>query len=377
MAWYRTGTIAVINGSANVTGTGTAFVSNALAGQGIVLPDGRIYEVATIVSNTVLTLAVPYLGASASGQPFVIVPTRGPELALAQQIAQMVADYGAAFLSAGQGLFANGTAALPGIRFSADTDTGIRRSGTNALAVVTGGTDQLTVTTTGAVLAGLLTGTAVAQADDDVTAGRLLRVGSFGWGAAAPNVAVANALDALLTNQRVRISTPSVATVNGPIGASGGICDTYAFGATNAYQEYREITGLFRMWRRGWFGGSWSPWVRVPNLIVGAITASGGEATAGGIIERGSNANGDFTRFADGTQICTHVLTGSASATVTWTYPASFSAVPSFVAAPRINSLPRIAVGVPANTTAQFRVFSETGAGSVVDASLMAVGRWF
>jgi hypothetical protein len=37
--------------------------------------------------------------------------------------------------------------------------------------------------------------------------------------------------------------------------------------------------------------------------MVGAVAQSGGVPT-GAIIERGSNANGQYTRWADGTQIC-------------------------------------------------------------------------
>ncbi|MNJ61737.1 hypothetical protein D3C77_575420 [compost metagenome] len=41
--------------------------------------------------------------------------------------------------------------------------------------------------------------------------------------------------------------------------------------------------------------------------IVGTVSQSGGVPT-GAIIESGSNANGTYTRFADGTQICTRTV---------------------------------------------------------------------
>lgn len=51
------------------------------------------------------------------------------------------------------------------------------------------------------------------------------------------------------------------------------------------------------------------------------------------IIERGSNANGEYVRFADGTQICTHtaqaVLQNSSNIGVSWRFPADFLDVPS------------------------------------------------
>jgi len=38
--------------------------------------------------------------------------------------------------------------------------------------------------------------------------------------------------------------------------------------------------------------------------IVGTVSQSGGVPT-GAVVERGSNANGEYVRFADGAQICT------------------------------------------------------------------------
>ena len=58
--------------------------------------------------------------------------------------------------------------------------------------------------------------------------------------------------------------------------------------------------------------------------ILGTVSQSGGVPT-GAIIERGSNANGEYVRFADGTQICTHRQMSSSSSNATWTYPAEFA----------------------------------------------------
>lgn len=70
--------------------------------------------------------------------------------------------------------------------------------------------------------------------------------------------------------------------------------------------------------------------------ILGTVSQSGGVPT-GAIIERGSNANGEYVRYADGTQICWGVGpalttpaaagTGYQGSTITTvTYPAGFSA---------------------------------------------------
>lgn len=67
--------------------------------------------------------------------------------------------------------------------------------------------------------------------------------------------------------------------------------------------------------------------------ILGTVSQSGGFPT-GAIIERGSSANGEYVRYADGTQICwrefssQNVAANSAGSTQTWTYPAGFSVAP-------------------------------------------------
>lgn len=69
--------------------------------------------------------------------------------------------------------------------------------------------------------------------------------------------------------------------------------------------------------------------------ILGTVSQAGGVPT-GALIERGSNANGEYVRFADGTQICQGETTGIditipfngiyRSNTGTASYPAAFSA---------------------------------------------------
>jgi hypothetical protein len=56
MAWYRTGTISLTNGSTAVTGSGTAWISNAAVGEALLAPDGKLYEIANIASDTSITL---------------------------------------------------------------------------------------------------------------------------------------------------------------------------------------------------------------------------------------------------------------------------------------------------------------------------------
>jgi len=389
MAWYRTGTVAVTNGSATITGTGTAWVANAAVGHGIVLPDGRIYEVAAVVSNTQITLATSYLGSTASGQSYMIVPTRGPELALLQSVAALLETYGAAFLGVGQGNFADGTAAAPGLRFAADQNTGMRRIGTDVLALVTGGVDRFQVTNSGAVLAGLLTGTAVTQSQTDTTAGRLLKVGDFGLGASGP--LVATNVDLIAANGFYRLTTGAFSAASPTPGlGSGQYLVHYNWDGNAAHQVlYTFGTGAPSPFERAKVSGVWTPWHRSFNgkNILGTVSQAAGVPT-GAVIESGANANGNYTRFADGTQMCQaavgaaltpNVATGSifSSPEYTWTFPAAFA-----TATIAVTCSPRNA----ADVWGRARVTSATqGAAKLMSAAvttattidLFAIGRWF
>ncbi|WP_051960487.1 hypothetical protein [Devosia riboflavina] len=122
--------------------------------------------------------------------------------------------------------------------------------------------------------------------------------------------------------------------------------------------------------------------------ILGAVSQSGGVPT-GYIIERGSNANGQYVRFADGTQICWHKSPGSFSATnaagsvfasglATFTFPVAFSAAPNvtYNAAFSAVSAPWVSGAAITTTTASLYLLGAlSGAAGVPE--YIAVGRWF
>lgn len=136
--WYSQGSVTVTNGSGVVTGAGTDFVSNASVGEAFIGPDGRTYEIAQIVSATDLRLRTAYQAATGGGQAYAIQPTQSLARDLALAAAALLSTFAAVRDGVGQGLFGDGSAAAPAIRFSADQDTGIRRVGSNVIALVTG-----------------------------------------------------------------------------------------------------------------------------------------------------------------------------------------------------------------------------------------------
>ena len=78
MSWYRTGTVAVTNGSKTVTGVGTLFTTAVNAGDAFALvdanlnPTGAWYEVDVVVSNTEITLKQSYAGTTGSNKQFCV-----------------------------------------------------------------------------------------------------------------------------------------------------------------------------------------------------------------------------------------------------------------------------------------------------------------
>ena len=86
MSQYSTGTATVTNGSATVTGTNTLWLANVTAGDSFtVAGDGVMYDVASVDSDTQITLSVNYAGVTAAGAVYAIgtgftVPDSFPEM---------------------------------------------------------------------------------------------------------------------------------------------------------------------------------------------------------------------------------------------------------------------------------------------------------
>ncbi len=109
----------------------------------------------------------------------------------------------------------------------------------------------------------------------------------------------------------------SIDPVDGQITAQQGLSAPALTGL--AVQQTETDTTVGRVMRADW-GYS-------PGNAVGTVSESGGTPT-GAIVETGSTADGHFTRFADGTQICTGSVTlpylDSLCLEGDWTYPAVF-----------------------------------------------------
>ena len=117
--------------------------------------------------------------------------------------------------------------------------------------------------------------------------------------------------------------------------------------------------------------------------VLGTVSQSAGVPT-GAVIERGSNANGEYVRFADGTQICIISSTFTQAAEVVWSYPAVFATVPNYLSASINHVDPRyylvdIQMSGGGTSATIYRSIRSTHA-AVIDTfrvSCVAIGRWF
>jgi hypothetical protein len=130
------------------------------------------------------------------------------------------------------------------------------------------------------------------------------------------------------------------------------------------------------------------------NNILGTVSESAGVPT-GAVIERGSNANGEFVRYADGTMICFRNDSRSGMVPSTrdgsWTLPSSFSTVTCISHTSAFGNFTTsgepwngdayartlFSVGSTINTYEYVWKWDGPGNANSVRISLIAVGRWY
>ncbi|WP_411741398.1 phage tail protein [Pseudomonas sp. GL-RE-29] len=252
MPWYKAGTVSVTQNSNAVLGAGTAFIANARVGDAFRGPDGGWYEVTNIASDTALSISPDYQGATNAAGVYALAPMQGYVKDSADALRALVNQYGAKLAALGT--------------------TG----NYDVLPVNKGGTAATTVGAAPFVGKGIINtadGTTLASA-----------------------------------------TTPSIATIS----SSGHDRDTpltlsnASNNAASAVMSFlREGTyGLHfgldtdnRLKLGGWSYGAVARAIYHEGNIVGTVSQSGGVPT-GAIIETGTNANGTYIKYADGSMEC-------------------------------------------------------------------------
>lgn len=335
---YVTGTVSVTAGSAIVTGAGTGWQTAGLVAGvlGLDSANGNPIPVLSVDSDTQITLAKPWRGTTASGQAYWITydTTAGQQTV---SLMQKVVDYIAR-------LDKPALAALASLAPTADKLPYFGAGGAGALA-------------------------------DFPAAARALLAGGV-----LPEAQLPARLrtDSSLISSNFNDAIENGFYKAGPAASNPPVSGTYwfvivtRFDSTIHQEAWNDNFNVgYRRVRAA--NGAWGPWRLISD-------------------ERGSNANGEYVRFADGTQICwKDVSLPYASATDmvnTWNFPAAFSSSP-IVGMTGTNDWPsgtirsytmyhRVASKSPSSSLlvgSNINASNVSGDSYVVNAT--AVGRWF
>ena len=223
---------------------------------------------------------------------------------------------------------------------------------------------------------------------EDSTSNRVLKVGAFGLGSTSIPTYVGNIDNINITSFYYYDTAYSS---NGPTGVNWAYILTIAQGSYKVQVAWEAST--VRVFTRSRLAGgvwtNWSNWHHNATML-GGVSQSGGVPT-GAIIEQGSNINGRYTRFADGTQICTMTVPNTAvpmttayagswykSGVISFSYPAVFSTAPNLLAVVEEATLGSV-VAVVQSYLGSGRVILCRGTSATIDVTFKAtvIGRWF
>ncbi|WP_236562822.1 hypothetical protein [Pseudomonas koreensis] len=400
MTWYKTGTVSVVQNSNAVAGTGTSFLSNGRVGDAFRGPDGGWYEITNIASDTAMSISPNYQGAPNAAGVYAIAPMQGYVKESADALRALVNQFGAQLAALGTTGNYNilpvekggtGSDTLAG----AKTSLGIL----DIQTVVRGGTgannapDALTNLGALPVAGGKMTG-----ALNEATVVTLASAATVNIGAAASNIVsisgntTITSLGVIASGARrtLRFTGSLVLTHNSSnLILPGGANITTLPGDSAEFLSFGSGSWVCLDYSRA--NGKPIAFAYDRSNILGALAQAGGVPT-GGIIERSSNSNGSYVKFADGTLICTQTNQGSlgfynaSNIGFIWTYPHPFSSY-NFATANIVGTL-GIARGVTSvgaysrnATTANISAFSLGGfAGSDATSftfDCFAIGRWY
>lgn len=225
----------------------------------------------------------------------------------------------------------------------------------------------------------------------DTTQGRLMKTGAFGLGAPGALLTDVSVIDGSIAPGLYQMNG---STVGAPRtwGMQHLIHSRRAAGSGETQLALIEDDGS--LFYRSRTSGSWQAWQQVATSA--HYTGNLSSADSQPIFERGTNINGDYTRFADGTQICWHQipltfiwereLYGS------WTFPAAFNQAAKVfcsiefyslltTSTAEVDAISTVTTEGATSTGGQFRLMRAAGqtgfaSGDSVTVTTLAFGRW-
>lgn len=403
---FQDGAATVSNGGTTVTFTGAALTGAVLPGDFFGVHRGYAVRILDVVSSSEVMLANPWPGVSQTDEPYEIMLQN--DLARVQETTRR-------FLEGLQGsaVSALNTAGSGEGRFPYYTAEGVATLG-NMIGIgplfsvahiphITGNDDGTTNTVdlnqhpTDRTVAGSLRLSAAGMSyfynNADVwrvSPTGVLQAGEVPFARVTGSLADAN-LPTRLRGQSTGVTDLNAITESGFYRASGtatghptgsgvvSVIHNYV-NATTDVQIASLSTGVSYVRARA--SSTWGAWVKVlrENDVVGTVSSGAG----GAVMERGSNANGEYILFADGTAIAwgstgtTAATSASGSVFVgdsSWTLPITFTSTRQVTA--NVKSTARWAAVRGTAGTVTVRQFSTISDATLVAADCIAVGRWY
>jgi len=331
MPWYKAGTVSVVQNSNAVIGTGTAFIANSRVGDAFRGPDGGWYEVTNIASDVAMSIDPPYKGATNAAGGYALAPLQGYVKDSADALRGLVNAYGAKLAALG----------------------------------TTGNYETLPVSKGG-------TGVAANTPAELLYALGAMPAAGGAYNPAFNSLRVLNGASPSAQGAYIGWNETNGSNMSGAVsftcnqgGGTGGFSWRTVNQANNAGGPFMTYS-----------------YAGVLNVPIGLQLAGRN------VVESGSNTNGNWVRFADGTQECwlRNMAYGPTGANVTanafWTPPAAFlgntatvMATLQFAESTDGFTIARLSANLGSNgavaVTANFSV------SQVYRIGLHAIGRWY
>lgn len=269
LSYYDTGTASIAANGTTVTGQGTLWLAAVKPGDWFVAA-GLSSRVVAVNSNTSLTI-MPWPGAARATAAYEVRVTPAPSEIVGTTRALL------ATLASGS------LTAFAGLTSAADTLPYFTGAGTMGVA---------SFTSTGRAIVAAMSSTAARQSISAMRDQETLLQQDIG---------ATRSTGFYYCNQ----------CADSPAGAGNGWLIHQELNASFAIQRYVSVLGA--IFDRRKFDGLWSTWRQQ--------------------FERGSNSNGEYARFGDGTQICTSpslsVTKGNSYSETLWLFPVVFATAPA------------------------------------------------